>query len=421
MQSPRGALALAFSGGLDTSFCVPRLASDGWAVHTVYVDTGGSSASERAAVRRQAAAVGAVSHQEIDARDRVYQRFVRFLIQGNVLRGEVYPLSVAAERTQQALSVVEAARTLGATAVAHGSTGAGNDQIRFDVALRVLAPDLQIVTPIRDHGVTREQAIAYLEQRGLPVPARAGAYSINRGLWGTTWGGGWTHDTWAGPPAELEDPPADTPAPREIVLAWEQGLPVSLDSAPLAGPALVAALGDLCDAYGIGRGIHVGETALGIKGRIGFEAGAALVLIGAHRELEKLVLTKWQAFWKDQLGRFYGDRLHEGQYFDPSLRDIEALVTSSQGRVTGETRVRLAPGRFQVVGTRSPHSMMDTSVATYGEENRLWTGDEARAFARVAAVPSMLAARAAAGNTEGHPGRNGGAMPQGTPPSGRSG
>ena len=389
-------MALAFSGGLDTSFCVPRLADEGWAVHTVYVDTGGSTDAERAAIRRQAEAVGAVAHHEVDARERVYDRFVRYLVQGNVLRGEVYPLSVAAERTQQALSVVETARAIGAKAVAHGSTGAGNDQIRFDVALRVLAPDLEIVTPIRDLGIKRDQAIAFLQQRGLPVPGKAGAYSINRGLWGTTWGGGWTHDTWAGPPAELVDPPADAPAAaREIVLAWEQGLPVALDGSPLAGPDLVEHLGDLCEAYGIGRNIHVGETALGIKGRIGFEAGAALVLIAAHRELEKLVLTKWQTFWKDQLGRFYGDRLHEGQYFDPSLRDIEALITSSQSRVIGETRVRLAPGRFQVVGTRSPHSMMDTSIATYGEENRLWTGDEARAFARVAAVPSLLAQRAA--------------------------
>jgi argininosuccinate synthase len=377
---------------------VPRLAEDGWAVHTVYVDTGGSTAAERAAIRRQALAVGAVEHHEVDARANVYERFVRFLIQGNVLRGEVYPLSVSAERTQQVLSVVEVARRIGAEAVAHGSTGAGNDQVRFDVALRVLAPELRIVTPIRDGAVRREAAIAYLEARGLPVPAKAGSYSINRGLWGTTWGGGWTHDTWAGPPPELVEPPADAPAPREMVLGWEQGLPVTLDSVPLEGPALVARLGDLAEAFGIGRSIHVGETALGIKGRIGFEAGAALILIGAHRELEKLVLTKWQVFWKDQLGRFYGDRLHEGQYFDPALRDIEALITSSQARVSGDVRVRLAPGRFQVVGTRSPHSMMDPSIATYGEENRLWTGEEARAFARVSAVPSLLAARAADGH-----------------------
>jgi argininosuccinate synthase len=388
-------LALAFSGGLDTSYCVPRLAEAGWSVHTVYVNTGGASSADREAIRSQAERVGAVQHHEIDARQQVYDRFVRFLVQGNVLRGEVYPLSVAAERTQQALSLVEAARRIGASAVAHGSTGAGNDQVRFDVALRVLAPDLQIVTPIRDEGVQREQAIAFLNARGLPVPAKAGAYSINRGLWGTTWGGGWTHDTWAGPPDELLEPPSGAPGPVEIVLGWKQGLPVELNGRALDGPDLIQQLGDLAESYGIGRGIHVGETALGIKGRVGFEAGAALLLIAAHRELEKLVLTKWQTFWKDQLGRFYGDRLHEGQYFDPSLRDIEALIISSQARVTGETRVRLAAGRFHVVGTRSPHSMMDRSVATYGEENRLWTGDEARAFARVAAVPSLLAAKAA--------------------------
>jgi argininosuccinate synthase len=391
---PRGPLALAFSGGLDTSYCVPRLAEDGWTVHTVYVNTGGASAADRTAIAAQARAVGAAEHHEVDARAAVFDRFVRFLIQGNVLRGEVYPLSVSAERTQQVLSVVEAARAIGAAAVAHGSTGAGNDQIRFDVALRVLAPELQIVTPIRDLGVTRDQAIAYLRERGLPVPAKAGAYSINRGLWGTTWGGGWTHDTWAGPPDELLEPPADAPAPREIVIGWAWGVPVTLDGTALDGPALVERLNALAETYGFGRGIHVGETALGIKGRIGFEAGAALMLIAAHRELEKLVLTRWQAYWKDQLARFYGDRLHEGQYFDPALRDIEALITSSQARVAGETRVRLAAGRFQVVGTRSPHSMMDRTVATYGEENRLWTGDEARAFARIAAIPSLLAAKA---------------------------
>jgi argininosuccinate synthase len=355
------------------------------------VDTGGATPEDREAIRRQAQAVGAVQHHEIDARDEVYRRFVRFLIQGNVLRGAVYPLSVAAERTQQAIAVIEAARRIGATAVAHGSTGAGNDQVRFDIAFRVLAPDLAVVTPIRDEAVTREQAIAFLGSRGLPVPPKAGSYSINRGLWGTTWGGGWTHDTWAGPPDELFEPAADAPAARELVVGWSAGLPVSLDGEPLDGAELIRRLGDLAARYGAGRGIHVGETALGIKGRVGFEAGAALLLVAAHRELEKLVLTRWQTFWKDQLAAFYGDRLHEGHYFDPALRDIEALITSSQQRVTGDTRVRLAPGRFHVVGTRSPHSLMDRSVATYGEENRLWSGDEARAFGRVSAVPEMLA------------------------------
>jgi argininosuccinate synthase len=395
MHTQRSIVALAFSGGLDTSYCVPVLAEAGHDVHTVFVNTGGSSIAEREAIRRQAMAVGAVEHHEVDARAAVFDRFVRFLIQGNVLRGEVYPLSVAAERTQQAISVIAVARQIGATAVAHGSTGAGNDQIRFDIALRVLAPELGIITPIREKGVAREQSIAYLQARHLPVPAKASAYSINRGLWGTTWGGGWTHDTWAGPPAELIEPPADAPGPKELVIRWETGTPVSLDGETLAGADHVDRLGEVAESYGIGRAIHVGETALGIKGRIGFEAGAALMLISAHRELEKLVLTRWQTFWKDQLGRFYGDRLHEGHYFDPTLRDIEAMITSSQQRVSGETRLRLWPGRFQVVGTRSPFSMMDPAVATYGEENRLWTGEEARDFARVAAIPSLLAVRAA--------------------------
>jgi len=394
MHTSSRTLVLAFSGGLDTSYCVPVLAAQGWTVHTAFVNTGGTSAEERAAIRRQAEAVGSAAHHEVDARAAVFDRFVRYLVQGNVLRGEVYPLSVAAERTQQAISAVEVARAVGASGIAHGSTGAGNDQVRFDIALRVLAPELEVVTPIRDRGVRREEAIAYLEARGLPVPVRAAAYSVNRGLWGTTLGGGWTHDTWAGPPAEFLDPPASAPAPADLVIGWERGIPVALDGAPLAGADLVDALGARCEAYGIGHGIHVGETALGIKGRIGFEAGAALVLIGAHRELEKLVLTRWQAFWKDHLARFYGDRIHEGHYFDPALRDIEAMITSSQARVTGEVRVRLAPGRFQVTGARSPFSMMDRSVATYGEENLLWTGDEARAFGRVSAVPELLAARA---------------------------
>ena len=398
MQNSSKRVALAFSGGLDTSYCVARLSADGWTVHTVWVDTGGTQSGDRQAIERQALACGAAQHHAVDARGPVFDRFVRFLIQGNVLRGEVYPLSVAAERTQQAISLVDVAREIGATAVAHGSTGAGNDQIRFDVALRVLAPDLTILTPVRDATLTRPQAIAWLEERKLPVPKAAGAYSVNAGLWGTTWGGGWTHDPWAGPPAELVNPPVDAPAPAEIVLGWDGGLPLSLDGTTLAGPTLVEAVGALTRRYGIGRNTHLGETALGIKGRVGFEAGAALLLIHAHRELEKLVLTRWQTFWKDQLGRFYGDRLHEGQYFDPSLRDIEALIASSQRRVVGDTRVLLAPGRFQVTGVRSPYSLMDPAVATYGEEPRLWTGDEARAFARVAAIPSLLAARAAASN-----------------------
>ncbi len=392
-KQPQQPLALAFSGGLDTSFCVAKLKDEGWDVHTVFVDTGGIEATGRAGIRKQAEALGAAEHYEIDAKQAVFERFVSVLIRGNVLRGEVYPLSVAAERTQQALSVVEVARKIGAKALAHGSTGAGNDQVRFDIAFRVLAPELPILTPIRDGSLPRETTIAFLRDRGLPVPARAVTYSVNEGLWGTTLGGGWTHDPWAGPPETWLDPPDTSLPARELIIGWEQGLPVSIDGERMPGPLLVERLGSIAVEYGVGKNIHLGETALGIKGRIGFEAGAALLLIGAHRELEKLVLTRWQTFWKDQLARFYGDRLHEGHWFDPALRDIEAMILSSQQRVTGETRVRLVPGHHHVVGTRSPHSLIDHEVATYGETNRLWDGNEARAYARIASIPSLLAAK----------------------------
>jgi argininosuccinate synthase len=364
-------------------------------VVTVTVDTGGATREDLDRIAAQARAVGATEHVEVDARQAVWDGWIATLVRGNVLRGEVYPLCVAAERAQQAIEVARVAKETGAGAVAHGSTGAGNDQVRFDVAFRVLLPGLPILTPVRDLGLTRERAAAFLAERELPVPEGSGRYSVNRGLWGTTLGGDWTHDPWAAPPedafGEAGSPEADRV--REAVIGWEDGLPVSLAGEPLAGPDLVEALGEITRAHGIGRGIHIGETVLGIKGRIGFEAGAALVLIHAHRELEKLVLTRWQSFWKDHVARFFGDRLHEGQAFDPVLDDIRALIESSQSRVAGETRVRLGPARFLVDGVRSPHSLLDPEVARYGEENALWTGREARAFAKLSAVPSLLAAR----------------------------
>jgi len=360
----------------------------------VTVNTGGASRADLDAVAAQAKAVGAVAHHEVDARDAVFERFIATLIRGNVLRGAVYPVSVAAERTQQAVEVANLARVLGADAVAHGSTGAGNDQVRFDVAFAVLLPGVPIITPVRELGLAREQAAAYLEQHGLPVPAGSGRYSVNRGLWGTTLGGGWTHDPWQGPPADAwGDPGVASAAAEKLIIGWKEGLPIALDGERLAGWRLVEALDERLRPHAIGRGIHLGETVLGIKGRIGFEAGPALVLVAAHRELEKLVLTRWQMFWKDHLAQFWGDRLHEGQAFDPVMRDIEALVTSSQQRVEGETRVELFAGAFRVTGVRSPFSLMDAGVARYGESNALWTGDEARAFAKLAAVPSLLAAR----------------------------
>ncbi len=388
-------VVLAFSGGLDTSFCVPWLKENkGAEVVTVTVNTGGATRADLDQVARQAKAVGADEHREIDARRSVYEGFISTLIRGNVLRGQVYPLSVAAERTQQAMEVARVAKEVGADAVAHGSTGAGNDQVRFDIAFRVLL-DLPILTPVRDLGLSREEGAAFLRERGLPVPEGASRYSINRGLWGTTLGGDWTHDPWTGPPADaFGDPGGEAPPSREIVLGWKEGLPVSLEGEPMDGPELVEALSGILAPYRIGRAIHMGETVLGIKGRIGFEAGAALLLIQAHRELEKLVLTRWQAFWKDHLASFFGDRLHEGQAFDPVMKDIAALVRSSQERVEGETRVRLEDGRFLVTGVRSPYSLMDPSVARYGETNALWNGEEARAFAKVSAIPAWLHYRA---------------------------
>lgn len=390
-------VVLAYSGGLDTSFCVAWLTRErGAAVTTVTVDTGGLTRGELEGIADRARAAGAVEHREVDAREAVWDGFVSTLIRGNVLRGGVYPVSVAAERTQQAVEVARVARELGADAVAHGSTGAGNDQVRFDVAFAVLLPGVEVLAPVRELGLTRERAVAALGAWGLEVPPGAGRYSVNRGLWGTTLGGGWTHDPWLGPPPDAwgDGAAAASSEPEELVIGWREGLPVSLDGGGLAGPELVEALAGRLAPFAVGRGIHLGETVLGIKGRIGFEAGAAVVLIAAHRELEKLVLTRWQSFWKDHLAQFWGDRLHEGQAFDPVMRDIEAMIASSQRRVVGDTRVRLEAGRFLVTGVRSPHSLMDPAVARYGEENALWSGDEARAFAKLASIPSRLAAGA---------------------------
>ncbi len=389
-------IVLAYSGGLDTTYCVAWLTREkGAEVTAVTVDTGGMDAAEIDHIAARALAAGAVEHHRINARQKVWDNFIATLVRGNVLRGAVYPVSVAAERTQQAVEVAKVAIALGADAIAHGATGAGNDQVRFDIAWKVMAPSIPILAPVREHGVKRETSIAYLEEHGFEVPPGSGRYSVNRGLWGTTLGGGWTHDPWQGPPEDAwSTANAEAPAPTDLIIGWEAGLPVSLDGAVMAGPDLVEALDARLAPYGIGRGIHLGETVLGIKGRIGFEAGAAQVLVAAHRELEKLVLTRWQSFWKDHVAQFWGDRLHEGQAFDPVMRDIEAMILSSQQRVIGDTRVRLADGRFSIDGVRSPHSLMDPSVASYGESHRLWSGAEARAFAAIAGIPSQLAAAA---------------------------
>jgi argininosuccinate synthase len=392
-------IILAYSGGLDTSFCVPFLKEEyGESVVTVIVNTGGVSAADAAGVHNRALELGADRHVLLDGRQRLFDDHLSYLIKGNVLRGSLYPLCVGPERVVQARMIVEEAQRIGARAVAHGSTGAGNDQVRFDVALRILAGDLEVITPIRDRGLSRADTTEYLKKRGFEVPASTTTYSINAGLWGTTIGGRETLDSRDAIPDDAypgTTAPADAPdEPLELTIGFEKGIPVSIDGRAMTPVDLVTALTDIAGAHGIGRAIHVGDTILGIKGRVAFEAPAAQVLIATHRELEKIVLSKWQQFQKNQLGDFYGMLLHEAQYFDPVMRDIEAMFDQSQEVVTGEVRIRLFKGSVSVLGCTSPNSMFDANVATYGETNTLWDGRDARGFARIAAVHALLARQA---------------------------
>ncbi len=391
-------IVLAFSGGLDTSFCAVYLREQTRAdIVTVCVDTGGFTAEGLAAVEARARALGVKDHRTVDARADVWTRFVSYLIKGNVLRGGVYPVSVGCERTAQAEAVVAVARELGADAVAHGSTGAGNDQVRFDVAIGAKAPGLAILTPIRDLNWSRVQEAEWLAERGISVPAGTVSYSLNEGLFGTTIGGKETHDPWKLPPdaAYTMTVPATQAAaePEELVIGFEHGVPVTLDGRALDGVSLVTELNRRARPHGVGRGVHVGDTILGLKGRIAFEAPAPLIMIRAHRELAKLVQTRWQAYWAEQAGTFYGMLLHEGLFYDPAMRDLEALLDSANERVGGEVRVRLYRGNHDVVGVRSPHSLLNPAIAVYGEGASAWTGEQAAGFARIHGLPSMLAAR----------------------------
>ena len=392
-------IVLAFSGGLDTSFCVPYLHETYDApVHTVTVDTGGLTDADRAAIAARAAHLGADEHHLFDGRTPLYDDHLSYLIKGNVLRGGVYPLCVGPERIVQARAVADVAQAVGASTIAHGSTGAGNDQVRFDVALQLADETLDVIAPIRSLGLSREESTAFLEERGVEVPDDTTDYSINRGLWGTTIGG---KETLTAEKPLPEDAYPDTVAPAEapdtpqtLTITFDEGLPVTIDGESLSGVALVEALNETGGAHGVGRDIHVGDTILGIKGRIGFEAPAAQILITAHRELEKVVLSKQQQVQKQKLGDLYGRLLHEGQYFDPVMRDIEAFLDHSQDVVSGTVTVKLFKGRAQVQGVDSPHSMFDADTATYGEENALWDGRDAEGYTTLAAVPSLLAKQA---------------------------
>ncbi len=397
MKRIKPRIVLAFSGGLDTSFCLVWLREELQAeVITATVDTGGFSPAELAKIAARARALGAKKHYTLDGRAELFRRFALPLIQGNVLRGRVYPLSVAAERILQAEMVSRLALRLKAGGVAHGSTGAGNDQFRFDGVFQVLLPGVTVHTPVRSLGWSRGQEVEFLAARKIAVPAKTAAYSVNAGMWGTTVGGRETHDPWKTVPEHTfpKERQKILTTEREIVLGFVRGVPVYLNGKRKDGISLVRELASLGQDYRLGRGIHLGDTILGIKGRIAFEAAAPLLIIAAHSELEKLVLTRWQVFWKNHIADFYGQLLHEGLYFDPVMRDIEALIASSQKAVTGEARLRLRPGRFEVVGVRSPHSLAAAAAATYGETTRLWSGAEAAGFGKLHALPMTLAARA---------------------------
>jgi argininosuccinate synthase len=387
-------LVLAYSGGLDTSFCALWLQEQGYEVHTVTVNTGGFSPEELARIEASAAKLGVASHRTVDGRARLFDRYLRYLVYGNVLRGQVYPLSVSAERVAQAELVVQAGREIGAKALAHGSTGAGNDQVRFDVAFAALAPDLAVRTPIRELGLSRAEEVAWLAERGVTFPEKTKDYSVNEGMWGTSIGGKETLNAWDALPEQAW--PGGTPEPGlpevELVIGFERGLPMSLHGSSLGPLALIDRLNTLGRTYGLGRGIHLGDTILGIKGRIGFEAPAAHLILAAHRELEKLVLSGKQLFWKETLGNLYGSLLHEGHFFDPLARDLEAFLASSQSAVTGEARLKLATGHVRVEGVRAPKGLMNPEVASYGEGAKLWTGAEAAGFAKVFGVAQRLVA-----------------------------
>lgn len=391
-------LLLAYSGGLDTSYLVARLSREGHEVIACTVDCGGFQEEEKKAIAERALAYGAHSHVFLDARQALFERVLRWLIAANVLRGRVYPLSVGAERGMQAEWLAAYASEHQCDALVHGCTAAGNDQLRFDAALRVIAPKLKVLAPIRDQAPSREQQLAWLEAQGLPVPTASGRYSINAGLWGLTLGGGallqeegeFPNDAWVWTQAKPG-------AAQSVTVGFANGVPVSLDGVALEPVALIEQLNRDAGAAGVGRGFHLGDTILGIKGRIAFEAPAAEVLLTAHRELEKLVLTEDQRFWKDHLGEVYGKHLHQGRFHDPLLRDLEALFANTQSRVSGWVKLSLQGGQAQVVALHSPHSMMRASDAAYGE--RAASDSETaglRTMAHVMAEPAALFAKAGA-------------------------
>jgi argininosuccinate synthase len=378
-------VVLAFSGGLDTSYCARYLAKElGYEVHTLTINTGGFSPDEIRAIEDRAHALGVASHRTVDETREYYSRVVKFLIFGNVLKNGAYPLSVSAERMSQALATARYAREIGARAVAHGSTGAGNDQVRFDMVIQILAPGLEIITPIRDQRLSREAEIDYLRAAGLEFNAEKARYSINKGLWGTSVGGRETLQSMGMLPEEAWPTPVTKIAPEEVRLQFNQGELFGVNDREYDHPVeAIQHLQAMAAPFGIGRDIHVGDTIIGIKGRVGFEAAAPLLIIKAHHALEKHVLTKWQQSWKDQLAQFYGNWLHEGQYLDPVMRDLEAFLASTQQHVSGEVSITLHPYRFVINGIDSKYDLMSARFGKYGELNLGWSGEDVKGFTKI--------------------------------------
>jgi argininosuccinate synthase len=385
MSDQKQKVVLGFSGGLDTSFCVKYLTEDkGYEVHSVIVNTGGFNAEELQQIEQHAYALGVKSHTTVDAVKSYYDSIIRYLIYGNVLKNNTYPLSVSAERLSQALHIAEHAKKLNAVAVAHGSTGAGNDQVRFDMIFHIMIPGVEIITPIRDLRLSREAEIEYLKEKKVDMNFAKAAYSINKGLWGTSVGGRETLQSKGMLPEEAWPTQVTKTGTEEVKLGFEKGELFSINDKKFAHPTeAIQYLQTIAGAYGIGRDIHVGDTIIGIKGRVGFEAAAPMVILKAHHALEKHVLTKWQLGWKDQLAQFYGNWLHEGQIMDPVMRDIEAYLRNSQENVTGTVFVQLHPYRFQVIGIESKYDLMSSKFGKYGEMNSGWSGEDVRGFSKI--------------------------------------
>ena len=399
MSKDTSPIILAFSGGLDTSFCVPWLKENyDRDVVTACVDTGGIDADAAKALEERSKALGAIEHVLIDAKQEFFDTVIRYLIAGNVLRGNAYPLCVGAERGLQAAKLAEIAAERGATTVAHGCTAAGNDQVRFEVALRTLNPGLEVLAPVRDNSWVRDEQLAYLEKHDMPLPAQGSAYSINRGLWGITIGGQETLTSENSIPESAWVLSADAfSSPKEAsahTLTFSKGVPSKLDGKAMPPVKLIEALEDLAGSYGIGRGIHLGDTVLGTKGRVAFEAPAAITLITAHRELEKLVLSAQQARVKDSVAAVYGDLVHEGKQLDLACRDIEALLASSQRRVSGNVNFTLRPGQLFIDGVESEHSLLAATKGVYGESAGEWTPSDAVGYSRVLSLTGTLQTRA---------------------------